>query len=197
MFNKLFRIFKSKKVKSGFEKMVHVFTDSKGKRYFAYENDFDIPHLRVREIEICLMRISAGLSGSEIKLFIEAMKKALNGGKKPDNAMIGHLVMEMERREEMIMHPDLMLDLVAYKYVREDENPIKVNGSIHQEKVDQFRKDSMEGLKDFFLGAGLGEYMPYLKKSDLDWKEFWNGSKIKSLALTMRLKTYTSEVESQ
>jgi hypothetical protein len=188
---KLFK--RTPKIKKGFEKTKEIFRDSKGNKYYAFENDFDIPHLRTREIEKCLMRISAGLSGSEMKTIIEAMKLALNGGKKPDIARIGHLIMEMERREEMVLHPDLMLELVAYKYIREDENPIQINNSLHQEKIEQFRKDSMEGLKDFFLGAGLGAYMPFLQKSEIDWEEYWRESTIKIQALDLHLKAYLSE----
>lgn len=193
MFKKLFK--RNSERKTGFENMKEVFTDSAGRRYYTPDNDFDLPHARTREIELAIMRISAGLSGSELKLILTAMKKALNGGKKPDTAMIGHLIIEMERREDMVLHPDLLLDLVAYKYIREDEPVTIISKSIHQEKVEQFKKDSREGLRDFFLGAGLSEYVPYLTKLEGEWDEYWKDSEIKIAALNQHLQAYISEAD--
>jgi hypothetical protein len=136
--------------KSGFEKMVKVFVDSNGKAHYTTINDFDTTLERIRGIERCIREITAGLSLDEYKKIRDAMKKALGDGKKPNIAMIGHLIIEMERREEMLLHPDAMFDLLAYKYVREDEDPAVVDQTIHKQKIEQFRKDSKDGLYDFF-----------------------------------------------
>jgi hypothetical protein len=178
--------------KSGFEKMLKVFIDSNGKAYYTTQNDFDTPLERVRGIERCVREISAGLSGDENKKIREAMKKALGDGKKPNIAMIGHLLIEMERREEMLLHPDAMFDLLAYKYVREDEDPAVVDQGIHRAKIEQFKKDSKDGLYDFFYRMGLSAYIPYLTKSESEWNEYYRESEAKIRAMGIHLNEYLS-----
>jgi hypothetical protein len=183
--------------KKGFEKMVKRFVDSNGKIYYSPENDFDTPVERIKAIEICVRQLSAGLSDNEMKKIREAMKKALNEGKKPDLARIGHLVIEMENREEMVLHPDIMFDLVANKYIREDEDPFIVDKKIHQEKIEQFKKDSVDGLYDFFYRASLAQYIPYLIKSEREWNEFYQESEAKVEAMNKQLNDYIYGESSQ
>jgi hypothetical protein len=176
--------------KKGFEKMVKRFVDSEGRIYYSPENDFDTPLERIKAIEICVRQLSAGLSDSEMKKIREAMKKALNEGRKPDLARIGHLVIEMEKREEMVLHPEVMFDLVANKYIREDEDPFIIDKKIHQEKIEQFKKDSVDGLYDFFYRASLAQYIPYLTKLESEWSEYWKESEVKVKALNKQMNDY-------
>jgi hypothetical protein len=179
--------------KSGFEKMKKVFVDSNGKEYYCVENDFDTHLERVRGIERCVREISAGLSNDEQKKIREAMKKALGDGKKPNIAMIGHLIVEMDKREEMLLHPDAMFDLMAHRYVRSDEDPAIIDNKIHKEKIEQFRKDSEGGLYDFFYRMGLSMYIPYLTKLEKEWSEYYSQSEIKITAMNKHLNEYLSE----
>jgi hypothetical protein len=179
--------------KSGFEKMKKVFVDSNGKEYYCVENDFDTPLERIRGIERCVMEISAGLSNEDDKKIREAMKKALGEGKKPNLPMIGWLLVEMDKREDLVLHPNVMFDLLAYKYIREDEDPSVVDVKIHKEKIEQLRKDSMGGLYDFFYKMGLLAYMPYLTKLEKDWSEYYSQSEVKITALNKVLNGYLSE----
>jgi hypothetical protein len=179
--------------KSGFEKMVKVFVDSEGKAYYTTTNDFDTQLDRVRGIERCVLEIQAGLSNDEQKKIREAMKKALGDGKKPNIAMVGHLLIEWERREEMVLHPDSMFDLLAYKYVREDEDPAVVDKRIHALKIEQFKKDSKDGLYDFFYKMGLSAYIPYLTKSESEWNAYYRESEAKIRAMGIHLNEYLYE----
>jgi hypothetical protein len=176
--------------KKGFEKMVKRFVDSEGRIYYSPENDFDTPLDRIKAIEICVRQIAAGLSDSEMKTIREAMKKALGEGKKPNIPMIGHLLIEMERREDMVLHPEVLFDLVANKYIREDEDPFIIDKKIHQEKIVQFKKDSVEGLYDFFYRASLAQYIPYLTKLESEWDEYWTESEVKVKALNKQMSDY-------
>lgn len=198
LFYKLFKrqflkhYFLEQSKKKGFERMKKAFVDSNARIYWTHENDFDTPVERVREVEKCVRKILAGLSADEQKNIREAMKKALGDGKKPNIAMIGHLIIEMERREEMLLHPDLMFDLVAYKYIREDEDPAVIDKDIHRQKIEQFKKDSVEGLYDFFYTAGLSAYIPYLTKLESEWSEYWRESEIKVRVMNEHLTKYLS-----
>src|SRR6478609_3039520 len=107
----------------GFENMEKVFIDSNGKAHYTPKNDFDLPHVRTKELEKKLMLLRAGLSEEEYDLILDAMEKALNSGKKSELAVIGHCIIEIRKRKELILHPDLMMDIIALRYIREDEDP--------------------------------------------------------------------------
>lgn len=177
----------------GFDRMEKCFVDSNGMQYFKYKEDFDTPLERVRQFERILNELKAGISDENLKTFLDEMEKCLNGGKKTEIAKIGFLVTEMKNRRDLVLHPDLMFDLVATLYIREDEEPAEINKTIHSQKIEQFKKDSREGLYDFFYRAGLSKYIPYLTKLESDWDEYWKESKIKVGAMKEFLKASTTE----
>ena len=143
------------------------FVDSNGKKYFKYKDDFDIPILRKGKLEQLLQELRSGISGDELGMFLDAMDKSLNKGQ-ADVAKIGFIITEMRDRKELLLHPDILFEMVTVLYIREDENPALIDEEIHVEKYNQFKKDSQGGLYDFFYGAGLKRYIPYLKKN-----HFW------------------------
>jgi hypothetical protein len=103
-----------------------------------------------------------------LELLLDKMTEAINRKVKnqmsPDFAMIGHLITEIKRRAQYLYPGDILMDLIAALYVREDENPSDMDMDLHKWKVEQFKKDSKGGLKDFFYNAGLKKYLPYLEK---------------------------------
>lgn len=177
--------------KSGFENMEKVFIDSNGKAHYSPINDFDMPHERTKALEKSLMRLKAGLSEEDEDLILDTMEKALNSGKKSELAVIGHCIIEMRKRKELILHPDILFDIAALRYIREDEDPSIIDSEKHKQKIEQFKKDSSGGLYDFFYKAGLSKYIPYLSKLESDWEEYMSLSKIKVEALQNHLKAYT------
>lgn len=179
--------------KKGFENMASAFVDSNGRKYYKGINDFDIPILRNKAIHYCLLALLRGLSEEEIDKILDKMEAALGEGKKPKIPEIGHLIIEMRRRKEMYLHPDIMFDMVAYLYIREDEDPAVIDKEIHKEKIAQFRKDSTGGLYDFFYAAGLSLYIPYLTKLESEWDAYWEDSTVKVKAMNRFLELSTTE----
>lgn len=179
--------------KSGFENMEKVFIDSNGKAYYRPINDFDLPHERTKELEKKIMRLKAGLSEEEMDLILDAMEKALNSGKKSELAVIGHCIIEIRKRKEILIHPDMMMDIAALRYIREDEDPSKIDAGIHKDKIAQFKKDSSGGLYDFFYKAGFSQIIPYLSKLEKDWNEYMMESEIKIKALNQHLQAYITK----
>lgn len=169
--------------KKGFEKLTQVFIDSKGKRYYRYPNDMDIPILRKGELERVLREVQYGLSRDELSDILDAMTKALSDqrGDKivPNFAKVGFLVEEIKNRKEMLIHPDLLFEAVAMLYIREDEDPAIVDKEIVRQKMIQLKEDSKEGLYDFFYTSGLHAYIPFLQKSEEDWMELWEEGKVR------------------
>lgn len=172
------------------DRLEKAFIDSNGVNYYKFTNDFDIPLIRAKELQKKLLKLKSGLSDENLDKFLEAMVKALNGGRNPDLARIGHLVTEMKLRQEILIHPDLLMDIVALSYIREDENPSELNKEIHTQKIEQFHKDSKEGLYDFFYKSGLSKYAPYLSSMEEDWEEYLIESTAKIKAMNKNLNEY-------
>lgn len=169
------------------------FTDSKGNAYYRYNNDFDIPILRFKEIQKRLVLFDSGLSGKSIALICEAMKKALNGGKKGDTAEIGFLIKEIEKRANIYIDTDLLMDTACLLYIREDESPTTIDWTIHKEKIDQLTIDSKGGLYDFFYMTGLTTYLPFVKTTKEEFDLFYYESEIKMKATNQYLNQYITE----
>lgn len=175
--------FNEQSKKPGFEKLSFIFRDSDGKDYFKYTNDFEIPILRKGELERALLEIESGLSASELGRILKAMKDALSETKGdrfvPNIAKIGFLIEEMENRKEMLVHPELLFEVAAILYIREDEDPAIVDRQILSEKIVQLKKDSRDGLYDFFYSRGLSTYIPFLEKSEEEFMEYYELSRKK------------------
>ena len=179
MIRLLFRWFKPQFIKLAFETQSKkqwlkdtefAFIDSEGRKYYRFINDMDIPIIRKGNLERLLIEANSKLSRSELNMFLDAMSKTINDVIDTSNqkkkvegiAKIMHLIEEMKRREEMIIHPELMFEIVSALYIREDEDPATWDEDIHTKKVSQFKKDSKAGLYDFFHQSGLATYLPSL-----------------------------------
>lgn len=145
-----------------FSKMEYKFIDSKGRRYYSYINDYDIPIKRFGQFKRFLMELANGMSRDEVKLFIGAMKGELN---KPQIALdkIGFIINEMELRNDILFHEEIMFNMVAALYIREDQHPEKWDEEQEQVKANFLREEAQDNLYDFFVTASLGKYIPYLK----------------------------------
>ncbi len=177
MKRRLFNLFKSDFLKFAFDEqskpvdfnnLETIFLDSNGKKYFRYKDDFDIPILRKGKLEQLIKELGYGISKDELTMFLDAMEKALDKGQ-ADVAKIGFIITEMRDRKDILIHPDILFEMVTTLYIREDENPAVIDEEIHAEKYEQLKKDSQGGLYDFFYTAGLTTYIPYLTKLKDDW----------------------------
>jgi hypothetical protein len=194
-------VFDSQSKPMGFEKCEFAFVDSNGKRYYRFMNDLDIPVARVGMMELKLKEISMGLDGAEIDLIVEAMETAINkkdkrGLMSPDIGMIGHLIKEIKNRKQTLIHPELLMSMVSYMYIREDENAALIDETLHEEKIAQFTKDGSGGLSDFFLNCGLIKYLPYLKPLESDLTPILRLSEAKIQAMRDELKRYIFDEQS-
>lgn len=189
--------FNSQSKKSGFENMNKAFVDSNADIYYLPKSDFDYGLRRSKEIQKRLSRINSGLSDDELNKFIEALENALNGGRNPKLADIAFLIGEIKARQEIWIHEDLWFDILALKYIREDENPAVFDMEIHKQKVAQFQKDSEGGLYDFFYKMGLITFIPYLSKLEKDWDVYMDQSRAKIQAHRKMLERYQTSLTGQ
>src|SRR5687767_4609690 len=190
-------VFMSQYKPKGFDSLELAFVDSEGRKYYKYMSDFELSIKRLGAFEMKFKELQMCLSADELTGIIEAMDTALKakdkrGHMSPDIGMIGHLINEIRNRKENLVHTDIMLEMVSYLYVREDEDPEIVDDDIHSQKVKQFTKDSETRLRDFFLAAGLNKYVPYLEQSGYDWDQIFSYQKARIEALKDQLQNYST-----
>lgn len=184
--------FKVRNKPPGFESLSMVFRDKNGHGWFTFNKDFDLYMSRKADIDTKLIELSSQLSRTELDQIIQALKEAINKPK-PDLQTIGFLVGEMEKRQEMLVHKEIILDLLCLHYVREDENPAIVDPEIHAEKV-QYIKDNLE-LRFFFDNQRFTELLPWLEGLDKNLKELLNDTEVEILALRKWTDQYITQQE--
>lgn len=170
-----------------FSKMEYKFTDSQGRRYYSYLNDYDIPIKRYGQFKRFLMELANGMSRDEVKLFISAMKSSLN--KTPvDIAQIGFVLNEMELRNDILFHEEIMFNMVATLYIREDQHPGEWDEETEQVKAQYLKIEAQGKLYDFFVTASLGKYIPYLREHKGTLREFLIQTNKKRKAMLIVMK---------
>lgn len=194
-FNKL--AFNSQTKPINFDKLSFQFIDSNGKKYYRYMDDFEMPIVRKGYIEKCFKELEYCLNADEMTDILTAMKLAINkrdnrGNMTPDIAMIGHLITEIENRKKTLLHPEILFDITATMLIREDENPSELDIELHGSKIEQFKKDSQTGLRDFFYTAGLTTYLPFLEQFGGDLNLMIAHSKAKIEGLQKQVRNYIS-----
>lgn len=165
----------SKPVDKG--RLEQAFIDSNGLPYFKFTNDMDIPVLRKGQLNRLEQELYSCISDEELKGFIQVMEDGLNetdkqGHMKPNIGIIGKMITEIKNRKQLLLHPDLMFGIVAACYIREDENPAEFDLEIQEQKVAQFKKDSVGGLYDFFYSSGINELIPFLDITEEKFEEY-------------------------
>ena len=139
------------------------FKDSKGLDYYRYVDEMQVPIKRTEAVQIAIREVTNKISDSDLKAFLENHNKILFGSEpneKKLELLARHAAILKERTEFTIAAPDLLMNLTAYLYIREDEDPYSIDEVLHQEKVKQFNTDSRGVLADFFYNVGLSAYLP-------------------------------------
>lgn len=193
-------VFASQSKPKNFSKCEFQFVDSKGRKYYKFMSDLDMPLSRKSMIELKLRELSYALDKEEVALLCEAMEKALErrdkqGRINPDIATLGFLIKEVRNRHENLLHPELIISMVAYIYIREDEDPAIVDEEIHNQKVEQFKNDGAGGLSDFFYTTMLSAYSPYSDTSVNELKLLLRVQKARVEAMKKKLIDYISGEE--
>lgn len=175
-----------------FSKMAEVYRDSNGKRYYKYIDDMSVPVIRFAKLQSFIIELGNCLSRDELKMLIDAIKKALAGeknGGKPDHAMIGFIVTEMENRQNYLIYEDILFKMVASLYIHEDQSPNVWDEELEFNKVKQFKIDS-ENNYNFFVEAGLSKYITSLDSLKENWNELSEIMEKKKKALKEMIGKY-------
>ncbi|RYD77631.1 MAG: hypothetical protein EOP53_12665 [Sphingobacteriales bacterium] len=152
------------------------FIDANGVKYYIPFSDIDLPIKRLAVFSRYLEFLNSGISPNELEQFLNniesCIENVIQSGKFTGIAKIKVFT---EQAREFLSHPihiDLLFDVACTFYVREDEDPTEYNYDIHQEKLNQLKKDSMDGLHDFFYRTPLKELLDQYKVTEQVLKEY-------------------------
>lgn len=139
------RVNQAANVRSG---MVAEFKDDKGRWYYSFRDEGDVPITRLSEAHTHLQYMAAGLSSETWKQALETITVCLA---KQDIIKAGVVINDLTDLEKKIVNLDALVNIIAINYVREDEDVSKISESIHAEKCDYLKHETEEGRFFFRL----------------------------------------------
>lgn len=175
------------------------FTDSNGVNYYRFPEAMQIPIERWGKAKDFMQWMAAGISPVELDKLLDFAEKALDEGVKKGKGMarVGFVLNELRERRNMIIHTDLVYNFLAVHWIREDERPEVIDQVIHDQKVEQFRKEVMEGDTYFFFHqVELRKIYEPFNLSQSELTAYFQESIVKQEALKKMLQKYSSEPES-
>lgn len=179
------------------------YTDLNGVSYFGFGKDMSLPVDRLGKLYSYMELLMKGLTIAEDKAIDEAISQALETGltnpKEKAAAKIGSLLIEREKRRKLVLHTELLYNILAVQWIREDEDPSIFSNEIQMQKVEQFMKEvESRGAYPFFQVPELKQLNSFLKMSKEEWEQYWSESIVQQKVLTEALKTiYTSVPDSK
>lgn len=136
----------------------YAFTDHNGKKHYSFPKDIALPLDRYSQLIKYLSFLSARITPEQMNKIIDGALDIIQQGigKDKNAAKVAALLYELRDRENLIVPAQLVYDILAVQYVREDENPSVFDNEIHMQKVSAFISDTSKG--EFFFR------LPELKK---------------------------------
>lgn len=167
------------------------FIDSEGVRYYEPIDLLNSGIKRRGKLHEHLTEYASQLTGEEITKMADAIDLSINDkihkGEAPDYAGITLITREMRTRRENLIGTTIIFDIVCLYYIREDEEPDVYDIEIHNQKLEQLKKDYDNGLDVFFCGEGIDKLLGLRTIPEKELRESLNRSlsQIKSWNLLM------------
>lgn len=177
-----------------------VFTDMNGKNYYRFPEGMLIPIERWGKAKDYMQWMAAGISPVELDKLLDFAERSLDEGIKKGKGMarVGFALQELRDRRNMIIHTELIYNFLAVHWVREDEQPEVIDEQIHREKVEQFKREVIEGDTYFFFHqAELKKIYEPFNLSQSELTAYLQDSIVKQEALKKMLLKYSSQHESE
>lgn len=140
------RLFELQKAKATKAKLKAEFKDDLGRWYYTFQDDNDFPLSRTASQQTALQYLASGLTGKQFEDAMEALTVALANNNPIDAGAIIHRLTELPKT---ILNLDAIINVVAANYIREDEEPMIYNQTIHDQKCNWIMQQVEEG--GFFL----------------------------------------------
>lgn len=161
------------------KELEYAFTDSDGRKYYRFPANLSMPVSRFNELQKFMIWMARKLDGNELDVMVDALEKTLEQGlmnvdKKTGRinaAKIGAIIHEIRSRDQRALNTELIYNILAVQYVREDERPNVYSPSIQLQKVEQFKIDAANEHRFFFLMPELKKLFNLLTITDDEWIE--------------------------
>ena len=140
------RLEDKRKAKLSKGKLQFAFKDDYGRKWYTFRDAEDMPLSRLAGQQTSLQYLASGLSG---QMFQDAMETLTECLAKDDKVNAGVIVHDLKELPKTVLNLDTMISIIAYNYVREDEDMNVVTASIHQDKCNWIYNQIEKG--SFFL----------------------------------------------
>jgi len=169
--------------------MTAEFMDDKGRWWYSFNDEADVPISRLSFAHTHLQYLSAGLSA---ELFTKAMEQVTIALAHSDIVRAGAIISDLTDLNQKVVNLDAMINVVAAYYVREDEDAVKVSNKIHAEKCD-FLKSETEDGRFFFQVPRFVQLLSGQTPSSEELERLWQGYQKQMETIMRRLSTSVSE----
>lgn len=184
-----------------FDSLTYQFIDSQGRKYYKYHDIFNCSLDRKEQLTIKLTELNARSSVEDLDQMFFLIKKSIDDGFKGSDyagciSRIANICEEWRiRREEIQIYSPAFIDVAALYYVREDETIDGFDVDIHNEKVEQFKKD-YEGIKGFFFTQELNHLLGLQEITPQQLKELYSTANKQLDQIQQVKKKYSLDLES-
>jgi len=177
--------------------LTHRYTDKNGIAYYGFGMDMSLPVDRLGRLLSYTEMLMKGMTAAEDEAISKAVTDLLELGvrnpKEKVMAKIAGLEMEREKRRKLVIHTELLYNILAVQWIREDEPVAEFSNDIQMQKVEQFKIEIGEGSSYFFFQVPeLRQVNSFLKLSMEEWDAFWSESIVQQKVLQEALKTIYS-----
>lgn len=171
----------------------YAFTDAKGKKYYRFPTSVSLPIERYGHLMKFITLLSARLTAENMDKILDKMLEIIQQGigKDKNAAKVAALVYELKDRESWIVPAQLVYDILAVQYVREDERPDMFDNEIHMDKVTAF-KDDISKSEFFFRLPELAKLTGSILMSAEEWENYCRQSADQDAKINSILRTISS-----
>jgi len=123
--------------------LVYAFTDSKLRKYYRFQDNSSLPFDRYGKLMEFLTLMSSRLTAENLGLLCDKALEIIQEGigKDKNAAKVAGLIYQLKERKDWLVPHQLIYDILALQYIREDEKPEVFNNAIHLEKVETFMNE--------------------------------------------------------
>lgn len=144
------------------------FYDTSGRAYYKVKEAADQPVVRKLFIACAYAQLISGIDDQDIRVSLEAIENAIHekdgkGRMRPNIARIGFICKKLLNRTGTMIRMDLLRNLAATYFIREDEPLEYVDREILYDKMSTFRTGYDEQLRQFFFAQSLNKLFPFLE----------------------------------
>lgn len=181
------------------DRLEFCFYDKQGRAYYRFKNDDHIPIIRKLYLANAYTRLVTAISDQDISVSLLALNKALHetdakGRMQPNIARIGYICQELLSRRGFLIRMDLLRDLAANYFIREDEKVDDINDITLVEKGIAL-SELDEVVKQFFYEKGIYELFPFLSDAEKITDDILAECTRQTEAFKEELKKYTDGLD--